>query len=153
MAGERYTFLSFALDIVFIFRSLFGGRFIECFQKCIFVSRTTIDYLFYNAMCYIRNRYDQGEYRLSDHDYTNRNYIPDPLKRPYGGIEVGLRPTNYTDFFYLIAKLLWADILSYLQRNPVPCLIIYIIYNYFPLTFYFLDFCFLCYVAYSLFDK
>jgi hypothetical protein len=153
IATDKYTFLSFCLDLIFINRALLGGRFYECFDKTRFVALKSIDYSFYNAMCYIRNRYDTGSYRLNDYDYTNNAYIPDPQKRPYAEITVGLRPTNYTDFFYLLVKLLWWDITGYIQRNPVPCLIIYLIYNYFPLLTIFIYICTACYISYSLFDK
>lgn len=153
MYNDKYTFLSFCLDTIFIFRALFGGRFGDSFEKTIFVTRKTIDYLFYNAMCYIRSRYDTSDYRLNDYDYTNKSYMPDQLKRPYSNIEVGLRPTNYTDFSYILIKLIWWDLTGYVQRNPVPCLIFYIIYHWFPILT-FIIYCFTSfYIAYSLFDK
>ncbi len=153
MADIRYTFISFCLDFVYILRSLFGGKFIECFHKCIFVMNMTINYLFYRAMCYVGDQYDIGNFRLSDQDYTNKNYIPDPLKRPYHNIQVGLRPTNYTDFSYILIQLFWVSILTYLMRNPIPCLILYVIYNYFPWLTLFFEICLVIYVAYNLFDK
>ena len=128
MSTERYTFLSFAFDCIFVTRALINGRFLESFEKSKFMVLRTIDYLFYDAMCYIRNRYDTGDYRISDHDYKDKLYVPDPNKRPYSQITIGVRPTNYNDFIYIIILLLWSDIFTWFQRNPVICLILYIIY-------------------------
>ena len=151
--NNKYTFLSFCFDLIFSTRSLCGGRFSDSFEKTIFVFKKTIDYLFYNAMCYIRGRYDSGCYRLNDYDYTNKSYIPDQSKRPYNDIMVGLRPTNYTDFFYIIIKLIWWDLTGYFQRNPIVCIIFYVIYQYFPILTFCIYFYMVFYVFYSLFDK
>lgn len=150
---EKYTFLSFCLDLIYINRALFGGRFSDFFERSKFIILKTIDYTFYNAMCYVRNQYDCGNFRLTDEDYNNKDYVINAEKRPYVGITVGLRPTNYTDFFYLLMKLAWWDMMGYIQRNPVICLILYIIYSYFPLVTVFLYFCTFIYISYSLFDR
>lgn len=151
--STKYTFINFCVDFISISRFLFSGNFMDAIQKAGFVICKVIDYTFYNFMIYIRTRYDQGSYRLEDRDYENKNYIPDLIKRPYSEITVGVRPVNYTDFFYILVKLLWWDFMSYLQRNPVVCLILYIIYNWFPLTTCLIYFFGFFYIIYNLFDK
>ena len=153
MSTERYTFINFCLDFISINRLIFGGNFMDAIQKSGFVIGKIIDYIFYNFMIYIRKRYEQGQYRLEDRDYDNKDYVVDKTRTPYANIMVGVRPLNYTYFFYLILKLAWYDLMTYLQRNPIVCLVLYVIYNWFPLTTYMLYFFGFFYVIYSMFDR
>ena len=153
MSTDRYTFINFCFDFININRLIFGGNFMDAIHKSGFVIGKIIDYTFYNFMIYIRKRYEQGHYRLEDRDYENRDYTVDKSKTPYGNIVVGVRPQNYTDFFYLIIKLAWYDLMIYLQRNPIVCLVLYVIYNWFPLTTYMIYTFGFFYIIYNLFDK
>jgi hypothetical protein len=151
--NEKYTFLNFSLDILYVCRSLFYLKFLDALDKSKFISLKVIDYSFYNMMLYIRNRYDSGDYRPNDIDYSNKSYVPDSRRRPYPDLVIGTKPTNYTDFVFIMVKLIWWDLIGCIQLNPVLCLVLYIIYHYFPLLSLLIYFGVGLYVVYNLFDK
>ena len=150
---SKYTFFTFCSDVINTCKSVFSGDFLQAKDKFLNISSKIIDYTYFKSMNYIVTKYNSGDYRISDYDYLNKNYTPVREKQPYIDIKIGSRPDSYSDFYFDMFKLVWLDIFKYVELNPIPCLMILLLYAYFPFLFFIFE-CFLSlYLVYNLFDK